>query len=112
VKAMGAGEASAGTATAGSQALRWVLRPLPEGILQCTCGGEWAGGGRGGLRFEKSRHVAQWSSQYLAAWRTETRQKQEEHRGKHELSVDEERHEEEQQLVWSTSEEDPISSSV
>jgi hypothetical protein len=43
----------------------------------------------GRLRFVESRHEEQWSTQYLAAWRTKARQKPEGHQGQYELSVEE-----------------------
>ena len=66
--------------------LRLHLRLLRIRAVHLRGGGR---GWKGRLRFVESRHEEQWSTQYLAAWRTKARQKPEGHRGQHELSVEE-----------------------
>ena len=63
--------------------------PPPPPPDSCSTPARGGRGWKGRLRFVESRHEEQWSTQYLAAWRTEARQKPERHRGQHALSVEE-----------------------
>ena len=97
--AVGVGEANAGRTTAGRTSAEMSAAVFASRDLCSAPARRRVCGGGGGLRFVESRHEAQWSTQYLAAWRTKARQKPEGHRGQTELSVEEEQHEEEQQLL-------------